>query len=216
MRFASSPKKPVSQHFFWGEYDWTAKLLQEKYIRRCRQCCRLSDSPCHLFAVPLLSHLHKRAVAASTLKTTYITSCITLLHLTLLHSLQIKILKWLHHTQPRSLHLGRGPEISPGRTALLLTTLGILTLPLTLLLLISATFTDLDLISKLWNIISPPLNFIFSSLLRHSCQWLLTAIPPTFSILIFNPKLTVTLMCVTTLLAFVPAILNLQNFLPSC
>ena len=39
--------------------------------------------------------------------------------------------------------------------------------------------------------------------------------PPTFSILIFNPKLAVAHMCVTTLLALVPPILNLQNFLPS-
>ena len=39
--------------------------------------------------------------------------------------------------------------------------------------------------------------------------------PPTFSILIFNPKLAVAHMCVTTLLALVPTILNLQNFLPS-
>ena len=39
--------------------------------------------------------------------------------------------------------------------------------------------------------------------------------PLTFSILIFNPKLAVAHMCVTTLLALVPTILNLQNLLPS-
>ena len=49
-----------------------------------------SDSPCPLFPVPLVSHLHKRAAAASPLKTTSTTTYITLLHLKLLHSLQIK------------------------------------------------------------------------------------------------------------------------------
>ena len=45
----------------------------------------------------------------------------------------------------------------------LLTILGVLTLPLILLLPISATFVALDLISNLWNTISPALKLIFSS-----------------------------------------------------
>ena len=47
---------------------------------------------------------------------------------------------------------------------------------------------------------------------------LMTAAPSLFppsSILIFNQKLAVALMCITTLLALVHTILNLQNFLPS-
>ena len=63
-------------------------IFQERYLRECRQCCRLSDSPCLLFPVPLVSRLHKRAAAACPLKTTF-TTYITILHLTLLHSLQL-------------------------------------------------------------------------------------------------------------------------------
>ena len=67
-------------------------ILQERYLRGCRQFCRLSDSPCPLFPVPLVSHLHKRAAAARPLKTTSSTTYITILHLTLLHSLQLNLL----------------------------------------------------------------------------------------------------------------------------
>ena len=55
---------------------------------------------------------------------------------------------------------------SPARTAHLLTTSGILTLPLILLLSISATFVVLDLISNLWNTISstkPNLLFLIET-----------------------------------------------------
>ena len=51
--------------------------------------------------------------------------------------------------QPRTPHLGRGPQMSPGRTAPLLMTWGVVTLPLILLLSISATFVALDLIFNL-------------------------------------------------------------------
>ena len=136
-------------------------ILQKRYLRGCRQCCRLSDSLCPLLPVPLVSHLHNRAAAACPLKTTS-TTYIIILHLILLHSSN-QSLKWLNHTQPRSPHLGRGPQMSPGRTAPLLMTSSVLTLPLILLLSISATFVALDLIYNMWNTISPPLNLIFSS-----------------------------------------------------
>ena len=71
--------------------------------------------------------------------------------------------------------------MSPGRTAPLLTTLGVLTLPLILFLLISVTVVALDLISNLWSTISPPLKAHkhygvcrsqFINLIReHSCLW---------------------------------------------
>ena len=60
-------------------------ILQERYLRGCNQCCRLSDSQCPLFPVPLLSHLHKWAAVACPLKTTSTNIYITLLHLTHLH-----------------------------------------------------------------------------------------------------------------------------------
>ena len=63
-------------------FDYIADLLRV----RCRQCCRLSDFPCPLFPVPLVSHLQKRATAACFLKTTSSKTYIILLHLTLLHS----------------------------------------------------------------------------------------------------------------------------------
>ena len=45
----------------------------------------------YLRDVPLVSHVNKRAAAACPLKTTFSTTYVALLHLTLLHSLQIKI-----------------------------------------------------------------------------------------------------------------------------
>ena len=73
------------------------------------------------------------------------------------YALQINLLKWPHHAQPRSLHLGRGPQMSPGQIALLKMTFGVLTL-LIVFLLISATFVALGLISNQWNTISHPLS----------------------------------------------------------
>ena len=54
------------------------EILQERYLWGCWWCCRLSDSPCPLFSVPLVSHLHKRAAAACFLPTTSTTTYITL------------------------------------------------------------------------------------------------------------------------------------------
>ena len=34
-------------------------ISQERHLRGCRQCSRLTDSPCPLFPVPLVSHLHR-------------------------------------------------------------------------------------------------------------------------------------------------------------
>ena len=57
--------------------------------------------------------------------------------------------------------MGRGPKMSPGRTLPLLTTSGVLTILLILILSISATFVALDLISYLLNTFSPPhLHFL--------------------------------------------------------
>ena len=122
-------------------------------------------------------------------------------------------------TLPRSPYLGRGPEMSPGRTTHKVTTQGVLILPPTVSPLTSATFAVFVLISILWNTISPPLNLIFSSSLKRRCLGILTAIfilfPPTISILNFTPKLDVAFMYATTSLALVPTILTLPNFLPS-
>ena len=150
----------------WGQYGSRnlppGGILQEWYLRGCKLCCRLSDSPCFLFPVPFVSHLQKRRAAAYLLKTTSSTTYITLLHPTLLHSHQNQNFKWPYHTRSRSPHLERGPHMSPGRTAPLLKTSGVLTLLLILLLLISATFVALDLICNLWNTLSLALNLIFS------------------------------------------------------
>ena len=109
--------------------------------------------------------------------------------------------------------------MSPGRTTPKVTTQGVLTLPPTVSPLTSVTFAVFVLIFNLWNITSPPLNLIFFSSPRLRCLWQLIAgpflFPPTFSILIFSPKLAVAYMSATTLLVLVLPLLKLLNFLPS-
>ena len=72
-------------------------IFQEKYLRGCSQCCRLSDFPCPFFPVSLVSHIHKRARSCSS-KTTSTTIYITLhtLYTFTLSSTQ-NLMKWLHH-----------------------------------------------------------------------------------------------------------------------
>ncbi|MPC28741.1 hypothetical protein E2C01_021952 [Portunus trituberculatus] len=68
--------------------------------------------------------------------------------------------------------------------------------------LISATFAVLDLIFNLWNTTSPLLNLILFYSQKHSSMRQLTVAPslspPTFSILIFAPKLDIASMCTKT------------------
>ena len=144
-------------------------ILQTSSLQGCRWCCRLSDSSCPIFPVPLVSHLHWRADAACPLKTTSTTVYIIIStpYPFSLSSTQIFKMASQHPASESSFR--EGTTNVPVRTAPLLMTVGVLTLPLTLLLSISTTFIALDLISNLWNTISPPLNLIFSSYLKHSC-----------------------------------------------
>ncbi|MPC22021.1 hypothetical protein E2C01_015027 [Portunus trituberculatus] len=91
--------------------------------------------------------------------------------------------------------------MSPDRTALLTTTPNLFTPPSTFSTLTSAAFAVIYLIFSLWNTTSPLLNLIFSSM-KHSCLRQLTVapflFPPTFSILIFVPKLEIGSVCAMT------------------
>ncbi len=95
---------------------------------------------------------------------------------------------------PRSPHQGKGPEISPDQTLLQVTTLqGAVVTPLTLSLLISATYAAFALTSILWSITSPR-DLTFSSLkLRFLVRLTATSIlfPPSFSILNSTLKVVV-------------------------
>ncbi|MPC66538.1 hypothetical protein E2C01_060687 [Portunus trituberculatus] len=78
----------------------------------------------------------------------------------------------------------------------------VLTPLLTFSSLTSATFAILDLIFNLQNTTSPLLNLTFLSSMRQSCLRQQTVapflFPPTFSILVFAPKLDVASMCTIT------------------
>ncbi|MPC35443.1 hypothetical protein E2C01_028865 [Portunus trituberculatus] len=132
-------------------------------------------------------------------------------------SLETQTSNWRLQIRPQSL-LGR-PEMSPGRTLLSMATKNVLIPPSTFSSLTSATFATLDLIFNLWNTTSPLLNLIFFSSPKHSCLRQSTVapflFPPSFSTLIFAPKLDVASMCATTQLALVPALLNLLSSPPS-
>ncbi|MPC63892.1 hypothetical protein E2C01_058000 [Portunus trituberculatus] len=118
------------------------------------------------------------------------------MHLPHTYTLHLKFIikKWQLQTQPRSPLLGKETRnVHRSDSSLAPPTFSILTY---------ATFAVLDLIFNLWNTTSPLLNLILFSSLKHSCLRLLTVapslFPPTYSILIFVPKLDVASVCATT------------------
>ena len=114
---------------------------------------------------------------------------------------------------------GGDHKMSPAWITPLKTTLGVLTLPLILFLdfcNINGLRSNFQSVELHLSSTKPHLLFLTETQLpvtTDSSPFLL--FPPTFSLHIFNPKLTVAHMCVTTLLTLVCTILNLQNFLPS-
>ncbi|MPC21657.1 hypothetical protein E2C01_014649 [Portunus trituberculatus] len=92
---------------------------------------------------------------------------------------------------------GGGPEMSPGQTPLLITTPKCHDTSLNFFYINFCNISGLRSNFNLWNTTSL-INFIFFSTPKHNCLRQLTVapalFPPTFSILIFVPKLDVASM----------------------